>query len=182
MEDVCVSGELSSKAANFQLLGSMTAAEIMNKDVLLVYEGWSVKRLAQFFKERKITGAPVISSDHKLVGVVSVTDILNFEFLADRQKGEMISRAYFEEVLGQQLLMHDLAQYAEQADQYCTVNSIMTPEVISVSEDAGLPQVAKTLRENSIHRLFVTKDEKITGVISATDLLSPLADLCSSPV
>lgn len=177
MQDVLEGDIKDINAADYLALSCITAAQIMNKDVLLAYEGWSVKRLAQFFKEHKISGAPVISSDHMLVGVVSVTDVLNFEFLDERQKGEMISLAYFEEALGQQLLTQDLAQYAEQADQYCTVNSIMTREVISVSEDTNLSQIAKKMRAYRIHRLFVTQDEKITGVVSAIDVLNPLAEL-----
>ena len=37
------------------------ASEIMHKNVLSVYEGWSIQRLADFFMKHKISGAPVIA-------------------------------------------------------------------------------------------------------------------------
>ena len=56
---------------------SSCAKDIMSNTLLTAYEGWTISRLADFFINRKISAAPVIASDHELVGVVSVSDVLN---------------------------------------------------------------------------------------------------------
>ena len=57
---------------------NVTAKTIMSKTLLSAYEGWTIHRLAEFFIKHGISGAPVIASDHELVGVVTVSDIFKF--------------------------------------------------------------------------------------------------------
>jgi CBS domain-containing protein len=50
----------------------------------------------------------------------------------------------------------------------------MAKQVISVSTDSQLSHVANTMIENDIHRVFITDDEKIVGIVSALDILRKL--------
>jgi len=63
----------------------LRAKDIMTKNILKVREDWSVHRLAEFFAENSISGAPVISTDGKLVGVVSLTDIILQNTLSEKK-------------------------------------------------------------------------------------------------
>ena len=56
----------------------------------------------------------------------------------------------------------------------------MTPVVHSVTERAGLDSVAKLMTRKHIHRVIVRKGQKVTGVISALDVLK--AQRRSTPV
>src|SRR5262245_31446119 len=53
----------------------ITAADVMNPEVLTVPDDLPVAALASFLVEREISGAPVADAAGHLVGVVSVTDI-----------------------------------------------------------------------------------------------------------
>jgi CBS domain-containing protein len=57
---------------------SMTlyASDVMIKDVITVTESTPLKDVARMFVEKKITGAPVVNAEGKLVGVISETDII----------------------------------------------------------------------------------------------------------
>src|SRR5262245_56075098 len=55
---------------------TLTASDVMIKDVITVNESTPLKEVARLFGERKITGAPVINEQGKLVGVISETDII----------------------------------------------------------------------------------------------------------
>ena len=55
---------------------SLTAKDIMNPDIMRVREDLTVAELAAFLTEQEISGAPVEDEHGKLVGVVSVTDIV----------------------------------------------------------------------------------------------------------
>ncbi len=153
------------------------ARNIMTKDVLTVYEGWSIKRLSDFFVKHEISGAPVIASDHALVGVVSITDIVRFESLPQEDKVSLLADYVYPEFLGQNADKATLAELSNHADKNCTVNSIMTKQVVSVDEDASLPEIAKLMSQQKIRRIFVTKDGIITGVISTGNILACLAKL-----
>ncbi len=55
---------------------SLLAKDIMNPDVLSVGPDWSIGQLGDFLCANAISGAPVISEDNKLLGVVSMTDLV----------------------------------------------------------------------------------------------------------
>lgn len=55
---------------------SLTASDVMIRDVVTVSETTSLKEVARIFGEKKITGAPVVNGNGELVGVISETDII----------------------------------------------------------------------------------------------------------
>lgn len=52
-----------------------------------------------------------------------------------------------------------------------TVTDIMTPMVHDVPANATMKQVASAMVKNRIHRVFVSDNQKIVGVLSALDVL-----------
>ena len=149
-------------------------SELMSKDVLSVYEGWTIQRLAEFFLNHEISGAPVIASDHELVGVVSVSDIFRFENSDEEIKSEALRRCYRDSTGIDIASRADLINWSKNSQTSCTVHQIMAQQVISVSADSNLSDVSATMIENDIHRVFVTEDEKIVGIVSALDILRKL--------
>lgn len=55
---------------------TLYAADVMIKDVVTVTDSTPLKELATLFKERRITGAPVVDANGDLVGVISETDVI----------------------------------------------------------------------------------------------------------
>ena len=55
---------------------TLYASDVMVKDVITVTESMPLKDVARMFVEKKITGAPVVSAEGELVGVISETDII----------------------------------------------------------------------------------------------------------
>jgi CBS domain-containing protein len=58
-----------------------------------------------------------------------------------------------------------------------TVRDIMTPTIFRVNENATVQQVAGTMIRSHIHRVFVTQEEKVVGIISAADMLRVIRDM-----
>jgi len=152
---------------------SLCAADIMKADLLTVYEGWTIHRLAEFFIKHKISAAPVIASDHELVGVVSVGDVFRFNNLKDSDKS-VVLRNYYRDNTGQDINEEDLRTWSKDADKNCTVHQIMTPEVIAVEKNASLKELLTVLLDKHIHRVFVTDNKIIIGVITSMDVLGSL--------
>ncbi len=153
---------------------SLCAADMSSDDVLMAYEGWSIKRLSEFFVSHKISGAPVIASDHSLVGVVTFSDIVAFESKSRIEKSQLLQEVYAEFV-GQQYDEQMVKQMASSADESCTVNQIMTPKVIQVDEKASLQEVAYIMLQHGIRRVFVCKHGIVSGVISTSNILKAIA-------
>lgn len=154
-----------------------TARDLMSRDVLCVYEGWSVKRLADFFVKHNLSGAPVIASDHELVGVVSSKDVLRFASLSPAAKHKLIDISRLYEWIGQSLSESDQQAMAAVADTHVTINAIMTEAVIVAEPSARLQQLASLLHEHDIHRVFITEKGKLCGVVSSGDIIAALAKL-----
>ena len=57
----------------------LTAKHVMNSKVLAAESDWSVSRLAEFFMENCISGAPVQSSTGTPIGVVSLSVIVHHD-------------------------------------------------------------------------------------------------------
>lgn len=156
-------------------MSSIVAQDIMKTEVLFAYEGWSIKYLANFFNKHNITGAPVYASDHELVGVVSVTDIFNFENQSADGKVDAL-RDYYQMAYGNDLNLADLERWSTNAEENCTVHQIMHDRLISVSPTTPIADVCRIMLDNKIHRVFVTDESKVSGVISTSNLLEVLAE------
>ncbi len=152
----------------------LTAADIMTPDVLMAYDGWSIKRLSEFLIQHKISGVPVITSDNRLVGVVTMSDIVQFESQSEKEKTRLLEEVYAEFV-GQHYDAALMEQMAAKADENCTVSQVMTPEIIQVDEKSNLQEVAYIMLEHGIRRIFVSQMGLISGVISTSNILKAIA-------
>jgi CBS domain-containing protein len=149
----------------------ITAADVMNPNVLMVQEDMTVGELASFLVESEISGAPVVDSAGRLVGVVSVTDLARSA--ADRPHPD-----FFVSEWGG-TLSHDKIEelrFGERFDEETEmrVRDIMTPAIYSVDAETPIPEVAETLINSHIHRLLVTSGERVVGIVTSSDLLGLL--------
>lgn len=156
-------------------ISGLRLAELMSIQVLTVYEGWSIKRLAAFFVKHNISGAPVVASDDSLVGVVTETDVIRFESKspADAEIRKMVQFYLGPNSPG--LTQADIQHLKERAIETCTVNAIMTPQVYSLDENASAAAGCRFMVEKDIRRLFVTSQGRLTGVVTAMDFLRRMA-------
>ena len=154
---------------------TLLAKDIMKTDVLFAYQDWSIKYLCDFLRKYKITGAPVVTSNHQIVGVVSVTDVFNFEN-SNRDHKLAKLKDYYQECYALNFHEKDLESWSLSAEESCTVQQIMNNKVISVTPNCSIQHICRTMVSNSIHRVFVTSDRKIEGVVSTSDILSTVAE------
>lgn len=152
---------------------SLTAESIMSRTLLSAYEGWTIHRLAEFFIKHNISGAPVIASDHELVGVVTVSDIFKFSNMDETNRREAL-RNYYREACEIDLDETSLREWSAHAERNCTVHQIMKKEIISVDKEVTIDQIAAVMVRNDIHRVVVTHNKIALGVITSMDILRTL--------
>lgn len=147
----------------------LKAKDVMTAKVMVASTDWSVEHLAAELLRRSVSGAPVADDSGKLVGVVSLTDVTRSQ--AEGVEGSDALNDYYQRALVQQMGQIDAEAMSLTVEPEKTVGDIMTPMVFEVEEDTPVQEVAETMLQGRIHRVFVTRDGELVGVVSAFDLL-----------
>ncbi|NIR49054.1 CBS domain-containing protein [candidate division KSB1 bacterium] len=154
-----------------------TAKDIMNTDVMSVQGELSVHELAEFFTENMISGAPVVDEDGRLIGVVSLSDIVR----NDSRRAQIVRNAhqsdYYLHGWEDELDEAEIERLHVEEDDGLNVRDIMTPLVFKVSEETPISQMADTMIGGRIHRLIVTRDDQVVGIVTTLDMLKAIRDL-----
>jgi CBS domain-containing protein len=153
----------------------ITAADLMNPRVLTVRVDLTVRELANVLVENEISGAPVEDRSGKLVGVVSLTDIAaalaEDEEEAEGERGDFFLSEWADDGMSREEIEELGLDEAE-----LTVAEIMTPEVFTVREDTPVSEIAEAMIQNHVHRILVTREDRVVGIISTSDLLGLLVE------
>lgn len=143
-------------------------SDIMTKHPVSATPGMTVRELATIFAERKISGAPVVGSDGRLVGVVSRTDL--FRRITQDAKDERRD--------GHPSFLFDLinenvpTEHQVMPDGLLTVADFMSESVITATADENVGLVARRIAKAHVHRVVVVDaDRKPIGIVTALDFL-----------
>jgi CBS domain-containing protein len=131
--------------------------------------------VAKALSKYNITGAPVLEDD-KLVGVISVTDIIKHmktKLPKEKISGEVHHLSImFANLLKEQFdFKTDLKNIG-----FIKVRDLMSTDVISISPNETLIDAANLMEKNDIDRLPVVEDGKLLGIISRIDLVKALLE------
>lgn len=155
----------------------LVARDVMNPEVITVAEDLTVKELATVLTDQEISGAPVEDSTGRLVGVVSLTDIVRAASLGGDRVIDARAHAFFARGWEESVDAEELEElHFDNGDEQLLVRDIMTPSVFVVDEEVEVPHVARTMLDSHLHRLLVVRDQRPVGIISTSDLLQLLAD------
>ncbi len=152
------------------VLSKISVHEVGRKEVHTVSVDWSVRQLSQFFLKHGITGAPVVNGDNHLIGVVSQSDIVRFE--TNPPNIDVIMND-IRKHLGDnaEIDVNNVEQVKNHANEYCTVSLIMTQKVFSVDSKSSVYDAYQLIKVQDIHRLFITNEDRLEGVLTAMDIL-----------
>lgn len=163
-------------------LTRLTARDVMSSPVVTVKPELTVADLMDVLLSEGLSGVPVIDRDQKVVGVVSSTDVMRAAadeaWLPTDPDADMPPAFYRD--LGsapRELALALPANLPRTRLGALPVRDIMTRATFSVRPDATLPQVARFLGRTGVHRALVMDGTVLVGVVSAVDLVRPLAEL-----
>lgn len=151
---------------------TVLAHEIMTPSVKAVPQSWTMERLARFLTDNEITGSPVVDESGEIVGIATLKDITEFRWNASRpEHGTQLTPE--EEKEARRIRM---AMFEGMEKVPVEVRDIMTPMVFSVDEQTPVQELADIMMREHLHRIFVTKGKKITGIITTYDMLKLVSD------
>jgi predicted transcriptional regulator len=157
------------------IMVDLTARDIMNHDVLSVGMDWSVDQLADFLIGNSISGAPVIAEDGRLAGVVSLTDIVRYKTMPSSEDREG-THEYYIHTSELNYSNDAIDSFRIDTESLISVKDIMTPMTFSVKEDTKIHDIADAMIRGNIHRVLVTREASLVGIITSMDMLRVIRD------
>jgi CBS domain-containing protein len=144
----------------------MKAADVMTRQVITILPDASILQAARLMLQNRISGLPVVDQQGHLVGMVTEGD-----FLRRAETGTGPLRPWWLEFL---------MSPGRLADEYVHTHGRKVAEVMSrsphtLSEDATLEEVVRTMERKNIKRVPVTRHGKLVGIITRANLLHALA-------
>ncbi|MEW6283429.1 MAG: CBS domain-containing protein [Candidatus Eremiobacterota bacterium] len=115
--------------------------ELMHRNVYCARPEMTLRALIKELVGRKITGCPVVDDQERLVGTISLADVAV--------------------ALG----------FPPEGNPDPRVGDVMVRDVIGLEQTASLKEVIKIILEHRIHRLIITYQGRVTGIISPLDLI-----------
>jgi len=123
-----------------------------------VKEDDNILHAINYMKELEERSLPVIDKKNKLVGVISLTDIMNVlakEKQETKGKKDFLSNPKYFDI---------------------KISSLMTPSPITIPESSTVKEASQKMVENNISTLFiVNKNEELVAIISEYDIISMMA-------
>ena len=127
-------------------------SEIMSKEVIALSRSDDLYRAEMLFKRHNIRHIPVVTGE-SIIGMLSYSDLLRISF-ADASNDERDV---------------DTVVY-----NMFTIEQVMTKNLVSVSSNTSIKEVAEILAEKEFHALPVVDDAILVGIVTTTDLIKYL--------
>jgi CBS domain-containing protein len=144
----------------------MKARDVMVSPVTTVSPTALVKDVAKLFLERGFSGAPVVDDTGRIVGIVSERDLMcRADIGTDRRRPWWLW-----------LLTDQRTLAADYVKAHATkVADVMTRDVITVSPDTPLRDIATLLEKNAIKRVPIVENGQLVGLVSRANLVQAVA-------
>lgn len=161
---------------NGSVAAPIRAADVMQTAVVTVSPDLSLAALEDLLLAHRIGGAPVVERG-KLVGVVSRSDVvraLSLERSLAGLIGEALRGSEFSP--GEEDAAVSLPPALAEGLRARTVRDAMATDPITVSPDTTIAEVAKILIDRHVHRVLVTANGALLGVLTSLDIARLVAD------
>ena len=154
----------------------ITVEDAMQEDVVKFKDVDTIAYVTEVLRGKKISGAPIVDSENKVIGIVSEGDImklievhspnLNLILPAPLDLIELPVRME----VGYEEIANDVRKAAS-----VLVGEIMTKKVRTVKKDVSISDAATIMDKHKINRLpVVDEDNKLIGIVTRGDIIGAL--------
>ncbi|MDN3513074.1 MAG: CBS domain-containing protein [Candidatus Brocadia sp.] len=152
------------------------ARDLMTEKVVCVCPETSINDLIKILVKYHINGAPVVDKKGKLAGVVSKTDIVEYDKTASKTKGGGAKKSFYCDTNGKLKKETDKLLKTKTFGK-ALVKDIMTPHVITAQADDTIDRLAKIMYDKKIHRVIIQDKGQVVGVVSTIDILHAVSTM-----
>jgi CBS domain-containing protein len=144
----------------------MKARDVMASHVISVGPDLDLKAVANTLVANGISAVPVVAIDGSVVGIVSEGDLMRRAVSAAERKRSRWLETFSS---AEQLMVAFVKAHGRKA------KDVMTRQVISVSPDTSLQEIADLFEKHGIKRVPVIENGRLVGIVSRANLVQALA-------
>lgn len=150
-------------------MDELKVREIMTAPVITVTPDTTVRELADILAKNKISGVPVVDAQDRVLGMVSEADII----LQDAD----LHFPYYIQFLESVIYLQSVHKFEERFRKAfgSKVSEIMTEDVVSVTADESVREVATLMADRNVNRLPVTESGRLVGIVTRGDIVRAIA-------
>lgn len=147
----------------------LLAKDIMTRDVITIHHSASIRELSKLLSERGITGVPVTDEQNRLLGMISMRDVIREEV---RRLGQNLENQDIYELLSSALSVED----TEDSAPLLWVEEVMSQPLYTATENTPVCDICKLMFTHNIHRIPILRDGTVVGLVTAMDVVRTVAD------
>lgn len=136
---------------------------VMQARVVTLRPEMSARDAERILAEHRLSGAPVVDEQQRVLGVVSQSDLVRLDA---EPPSTAAAGAFFSDVPNYE----DLGTLPAD-ESMVRVDAVMSRNVLAVAPGDPLTKAAGLMREHGVHRLLVVENGTLRGILSALDLL-----------
>ena len=150
----------------------VNARDIMCSKVVSVGFGTTARELERILIDSEVSGVAVNDNSGKIVGICSWRDVMRA--FAENNEDEPHRPHDFFRCIDPRTM--DTSREVEVAiDDAVTASDVMNTELLMVTEETGLKDIARKMTEHHVHRLLVAdKKGQVVGLVSTMDIMNAL--------
>ena len=150
----------------------MKAADVMVNDVITLRPDDTVQKAAKVLLDHRISGAPVIDAEGRLVGMLSEGDLMRrSEIGTERRQSWWLKLLSLPEIEARDFVKAHAVKVAD----------VMTRQVVTATESHTLGELASLLEKHGIKRVPIVRDKRVIGIVSRANLLQAFARASAEP-
>jgi CBS domain-containing protein len=153
-----------------------TALDYMQRDVVTVSPDDTLQDALELMTENHVTGLPVMDVSSRCVGLITSSDILNYEQEQAGGVSERESADLFDPET-QQWETVPLSAFNSESLGDISVSNVMARDLVWVHRTTPLKDVARRMLDERVHRVLVMdEDRRLYGILSAYDFVRVAAE------
>ncbi len=157
---------------------TLTAADIMQHDIVTVMRSNTLRDAMSLLTENHVTGLPVMDEHSHCIGLISATDILNFEqeHCEETEESNSDVAQYYDPETEQWETIR-LSAFALEEFGDVRVEQVMATDLIGVERETPIQEVAAKMHDCGVHRVLVLDEQqRLYGIISSFDFVRLIAE------
>jgi CBS domain-containing protein len=154
----------------------ITVEDAMEKNVIKFKDTDTISYVAEVLKEKKISGAPIVDNDNKVIGIISEGDIMKL-IEVHSPNLNLILPAPFDLIELPVRMEYEYEEIASGVRKAASVlvGEIMTKKVFKAKEDFSISDAAEIMDKHKVNRLpVIDNNDKLIGIITRADIIGAL--------
>ncbi len=149
--------------------------ELMTTDVIAFKLNNSIRHVAETFRANRISGAPVIDDQRKVIGIISEADIMRLTATVPFPDIDPLNPFPVFSLSGYMKKVKKIPdEIATLFEGY--VKDVMSKKPITISPEDSISDAARIMHKNDFNRIPVVDEEgKLVGIIARGDVISVFA-------